>query len=285
MNINGQMMSKYSTDRYNLNDRKLVSILDDLTLWSAPFGLMLLDKVDYRKNINVLDIGSGLGFPLVELSQRLGNTCRVYGIDPWNEGIERINQKLDVWNITNVEMVEGFAEELPFDDDFFDLIISNNGINNVRDDKKVFSEINRVSKKNAQLIITVNLPETMHEFYSVYKEILQDLGKEEEIEKVKEHITLKRKPIEYTEQLIEEAGFKVREVIKEEFSFKYADCTSMFNHYSIRLMFFDSWVKILNKNDIDLVFSEIEKRLNDSASKSNGLKLSIPYVCIDAVKQ
>ena len=70
-------MDKYLNTKYNLDDSKIVSVIDELPLWSAPFGLKLLDKINYRKNITALDIGSGLGFPLLEVAMRLGNSCKV----------------------------------------------------------------------------------------------------------------------------------------------------------------------------------------------------------------
>ncbi len=72
------MTSDYLNEIYDLNDPALVSIIDELPLWSAPFGLKLLDKVMFHPNMNVLDLGCGLGFPLLELANRLGdNSDRV----------------------------------------------------------------------------------------------------------------------------------------------------------------------------------------------------------------
>ncbi len=72
--------------RYDVHDPDVVSAIDDAPLWSAPFGMKLLEVVKLRKQIRALNIGSGMGFPIIELSQRLGETCRVYGIDPCRGG-------------------------------------------------------------------------------------------------------------------------------------------------------------------------------------------------------
>jgi ubiquinone/menaquinone biosynthesis C-methylase UbiE len=127
-----EKMKDYLKLVVDTKDPNLVSVIDELPLWSAPFGLRLLDIIELKKNINVLDLGCGLGFPLIELSQRLGQTSQVYGIDPWTEALDRVRYKLQVYNIKNVKLVNGFAENMPFDTDYFDLIASNNGINNVR---------------------------------------------------------------------------------------------------------------------------------------------------------
>ena len=126
-------MQEYLKHEVDTGDARLVSVIDELPLWSAPFGLRLLDAIQLKKNLKVLDVGCGLGFPLIELSQRLGESSQVYGIDPWKEALDRIKLKLQVYKIKNVELHDGYAEEMPYEDEYFDLIVSNNGINNVQD--------------------------------------------------------------------------------------------------------------------------------------------------------
>ena len=67
----------------NFDQVKVISAFDELPLWSAPFGLKLLDAIDYKTDMTVLDVGFGSGFPLTELAMRLGNSSVVYGIDSW----------------------------------------------------------------------------------------------------------------------------------------------------------------------------------------------------------
>jgi len=57
-------------------------VYDELPLWSASFGLHLLEPVVLCDNVSVLDVGSGCGFPALELAQRMGRNCTVIGIDP-----------------------------------------------------------------------------------------------------------------------------------------------------------------------------------------------------------
>ena len=270
---------------FDLNDENLVSVIDDLPLWSAPFGLKLLDTVNLKPNLNVLDIGSGMGFPIIELSQRLGNSCNVFGIDPWNKAIDRAKLKMKIWEITNLQIIEGKAEQLPFENDYFDLIISNNGTNNVDDEEKVFSEISRTAKSGAQLVITVNLPETMIEFYDVYERVLIENNKIDEVEKLKTHIHSKRKPLSRTREIIENAGFEINEIFEDSFSFMYLDGTTMFNHFMIRLAFMGSWRNILHKNDEQTIMDAIEIEMNKIAEAKGELSLTIPWVCINSSKK
>src|SRR5258708_9194598 len=52
-------------------------LYDELPLWSAPFGLLLLEHVKLRPGLTILDVGAGTGFMSIELalqSRRSGHS-------------------------------------------------------------------------------------------------------------------------------------------------------------------------------------------------------------------
>jgi arsenite methyltransferase len=277
-------MQEYLKTKYDLTNPDIISVIDDLPLWSAPFGLKLLDTIIYRQNLKVLDIGSGNGFPIIELSQRLGETCKVYGIDPWQEAVDRIRLKIKMWEIKNVELFVGKAESLNFEDNYFDLIVSNNGTNNVEDEEMVFAEISRVAKKGAQLVLTVNLPETMKEFYQVYEKVLAKENKTTEKKRLKDHIFSKRKPLSYTKNLIEKVGFEIKSVFEDSFNLRFTNGSAMLNHSLIKFAFSEPWKNVVKEKDINSIFAEIEKELNEVSQKTGEINLTIPWVCVDGRK-
>ena len=257
---------------------------DELPLWSAPFGLALLDTIRLQHGMNILDIGSGSGFPMLEIAERAGASCMIYGIDPSDDAILMINQKKEAKGMKNVQIVKGFAEKLPFEDNFFNLIVSNNGINNVEGPEKALKECFRVSSKGGQMVITVNIPETMIEFYHVFEETLRKHGMHEEIGKMKDHIFEKRKPVDYIKAQIEESGFTVKHGKLDSFKYRYVDGTAFFNHFLIRNYFMPSWVSIVPAVSQMKIFNEIESNLNDTAREKRGLTITIPFVLIDCEK-
>ena len=277
-------MDEYLKTSYDLNNKEIVSIIDELPLWSAPFGLKLLDKINYRKNITALDIGSGLGFPLLEVAMRLGNSCKVYGIDPWKTAVERTKTKMKIYDITNVKLITGVAEQTPLPDNSVDLIFSNNGLNNVNDIKSVLSECFRVSKIGAQLVFTYNTERTMIEFYSVMEEVLRDRNMLNEIGLMKKHIYKKRKPVDEFRLLLEESGFLVNEIHRDEFFIAFTDGTTMFNHFLIKLAFIGSWKEFVPDERHKEIFAEVKKRLNEIARNNGSLKLTVPYILMDCEK-
>lgn len=262
---------------YNSDDTNLVSIIDELPLWSAPFGLTLLDSITLKKNIKALDIGSGTGFPLIELAMRLGETCEVYGIDPWKTARERAEQKINTIGLKNVKILNSAAEDIPFENETFDLVVSNNGINNVRNFEKSLSEISRVAKTNADFVFTVNLDETMIEFYNEYRNFLKEKKMFTEIEKLNHHIYEKRKPVDEIKSLLKKSEFKTDKVILDKFFLRYVDGTTMLNHFLIRLAFIEPWRKILPDYKEAEIFYEIENRLNKISERNGELILTVPF--------
>jgi SAM-dependent methyltransferase len=266
---------------YNIDDVDIVSAIDDLPLWSAPFGLKLLDMVRLRRNIRALDIGCGLGFPAIELAGRLGATCKVYGIDPWTRAIERARAKIRAWGLDNIEIIEGKAELLSFADAYFDLVVSNNGTNNVDDEEQTFREIGRVTKPGGQVVLTMNLPETMIEFYTAYRKVLHRLNKTSELDRLDAHIHEKRKPLSHTKGLLANAGLELVEVHEDAFTMRYTDGTAMLDNFIIKLAFLASWTGVLEAGDVGPVFEAVEHELNRAADEKGGLTLTVPWVCLD----
>jgi arsenite methyltransferase len=277
-------MKNYLTHSFSTDDFDLVSVIDELPLWSAPFGLRLLDAVELRSHVNALDIGCGFGFPLIEIAQRLGTSSKIFGIDPWARAIERAHLKINKYGIENVEVIKGVAERLPFADNSFDLIVSNNGINNVQDIVQTLSECYRTARLGAQFLMTANLEDSMIEFYAVLEETLAANGMDENITRMKDHIYSKRKPLKEMENMLESAGFKIKSVHQDSFRMNFLDATAMFNHSLIKYWFLDGWKSVVDQDDLAKVFDQVEERLDAIARKKRELILTIPYVTIDCRK-
>ena len=277
-------MENYLKTSYSLNDADVVSVMDELPLWSAPFGLKLLDKINYRKNISAVDIGSGLGFPLLEVAMRLGNSCKVYGIDPWEAAVERAKKKIEIYGISNVKMISGFAEKIPLPDNSIDLIISNNGLNNVNNLRAVFEECGRISRTGAQLVFNFNTDKTMFEFYTVLENIFLEKNMQKEHDLLKRHIYIKRKPVEEFQILLENNGFTIIETLFDEFSITFVDGTTMLNHFLLKLAFIESWKEFIPEEKQVEIFGEVEKRQNKIAESKGSIKLTIPYILMNCEK-
>ena len=101
----------------------------------------------------VLDVGSGAGMDSLVAAQMVAPGGFVTGIDMTSEMLARARESARELGATNVEFVEGEAEELPFADASFDVVISNGVIDLVPDKDAVFSEMYRVLRPGGRVQI------------------------------------------------------------------------------------------------------------------------------------
>jgi SAM-dependent methyltransferase len=104
-----------------------------------PFALGPL-----RPGERVLDLGSGAGTDSLIAAQMIGPTGRVTGIDMTPQMLAKARASAAAMGCTNVEFVLGEAETLPFENEAFDVVISNGVIDLLPDKDAVFAEIRRV---------------------------------------------------------------------------------------------------------------------------------------------
>lgn len=103
---------------------------------------------------SVLDLGSGAGLDCFMAAKETGPTGRVIGVDMTKEMINKANFNLFKTTFTNVEFRLGEIENLPVEDNFIDVVISNCVINLCEDKQKVYNEIFRVLKSGGRIAIS-----------------------------------------------------------------------------------------------------------------------------------
>jgi SAM-dependent methyltransferase len=99
----------------------------------------------------VVDIGSGGGFDSFIAAKQVGPGGQVIGVDMTEEMLGKSRSTAGQLAFSNVEFREGLAENLPVEDKWADVIISNGVINLCADKRRVFSEIFRVLRPGGHL--------------------------------------------------------------------------------------------------------------------------------------
>lgn len=275
-------MTDYLSYKFE-DSEEFISTFDELPLWSASFGLLLFKHLVLKPNLTVVDIGSGAGFPLLELAGRLGSSCKLYGIDPWKNANARSKQKIKNYGYSNVEIIESSAEQIPFPGNSVDLVVSNLGINNFEQPQSVFTECYRILKPGGKLVLTTNLDGHWKTFYTVFEDTLRQLNKKEYIEKLVEQQT-NRGTIKSITGLFTDSGIKVSRYFEEKFEMKFLNGSAFLNHHFVKLGWLSSWLEIFPDNERAEIFHLLQENLNSFSEKSNGLSLSVPMAFIEGVK-
>lgn len=106
-----------------------------------------------REGEAVLDIGSGAGVDAILAAMMVGPQGRVAGIEMVPEMLARAKKNLGMTDLKNVTFIQGSAEEIPFPDASFDVVISNGVLNLIVDKAKALEEALRVLKPQGRLLI------------------------------------------------------------------------------------------------------------------------------------
>lgn len=110
--------------------------------------------VDLEEGERVLDLGSGMGIDVFLASERVGSEGLAVGMDASEEMVRKANRIAKRRGYDNVEFRRGEMEELPFEGESFDVVISNCVINLSTDKLKTYREIYRVLKPNGRILIS-----------------------------------------------------------------------------------------------------------------------------------
>ena len=140
---------------------------------------------DIKKGDHVLDLGSGAGNDCFVARAIVGEMGKVTGLDFTDAMIEKAiinNKKL---GYANVEFIRGDIEEMPFQENTFDVIVSNCVLNLVPDKEKAFSEMMRVLKPGghfcvSDVVIKGQLPEKFINDLEMYTGCVSGAIKESE---------------------------------------------------------------------------------------------------------
>jgi arsenite methyltransferase len=260
----------------DLNDPKVVEVYDDLPLWSAMAGQLLLRYLPLAPELRVLDVGCGTGFPTLELAQRLGPAASVIGIDPWAAAVVRARRKAKIWEVNNVTFINGDATTMPFPDSSFDLIVSNLGLNNFEDPVTALAECRRVARPGSRLALATNLQGTMAEFYAIFRSVLNAPA----AQAVDIHVA-HRATIPGIFALLERTGFQPGRSVEQRMAMRFANGTALLRHSFIRIGFLPAWRSLVLESEWPEVFERLRAALDAHAAKHDWLQLIVPMAYVE----
>jgi arsenite methyltransferase len=113
-----------------------------------PFSLRELKPGEH-----VVDVGSGAGIDSLIAARMVAPGGQVIGVDMTPVMVEKARNAADEAQLENVTFRQAYGEELPIDDDWADVVISNGVLNLMPEKTAGLQEMARVLKPNGRLQI------------------------------------------------------------------------------------------------------------------------------------
>lgn len=123
-------------------------------------------------NKRLLEVGVGAGTDFIQWI-RAGAEC--YGIDLTPEAIDHVNRRLEVYGLECKDLLVADAEDLPFVDNYFDLIYSWGVIHHSPNTIKALEEIIRVLKPGGEAKVMIYNRHSLLAFFFWVKHALLKL--------------------------------------------------------------------------------------------------------------
>ncbi len=165
---------KYLLKHYQQTNRLQIRADYQAKFRSAPqpFVDWVLDHLPIKGNERVLDAGCGTGAYLFPLAQRLPQGT-VTGIDIVPEMIDLLRSKLD--DDSNIQLQQADIQQLPFEDQTFDLVLANFVLFHVEDIFKAISECKRVLKPGGVAVFATGTSQ-LSRLDTIHRTALKQLG-------------------------------------------------------------------------------------------------------------
>lgn len=106
-----------------------------------------------QRGEQVVDVGSGSGMDSLIAARKTAPKGKVIGVDMTATMVKKAREAARKAQIQNVDFLMGFAEELPVEDGWADVVISNGVLNLTPDKSATLEEMARVLKPNGRLQI------------------------------------------------------------------------------------------------------------------------------------
>jgi SAM-dependent methyltransferase len=162
---NPKTLPKQSVTSHALRVRQ--EIYDRYSVPRLDYGTWVLDRLQWQGDEHILDVGCGPGDYYHRIRQKWPG-IHYYGLDTSADMLEQ--------HPAPYGLALGFAENLPYADGVFDVVMANHMLFLLDDPNSALDEFQRVLKPNGLLIAATNSLQTMPEIQALMRRALVLLG-------------------------------------------------------------------------------------------------------------
>lgn len=152
----------------------LYNLISKTGIFQRSYDILVQDILRYGNKWNLLDVGTGPGWLLVKL-YRQSPTLHVHGIDISPAMVAQAQANVYEAGLSGViEVKEGDACTIPYEDGFFDVVVSTGSIHHWKEPVRALNEIYRVLKDGGYALVYDVVSDTPQ---SVLKRAAREFGR------------------------------------------------------------------------------------------------------------
>lgn len=138
----------------------------------GPWAKRLIEKADPKRGERVLDVGCGTGIVARQVASRLGPSSAVTGLDS-SPNMLAVARSAATREGLTVDWREGSAEQLPFPEGSFDLVLCQFALMFFAEKGAALAEMRRVVSKSGRVLVSVWQGLDRHPFYQALHHVIQ----------------------------------------------------------------------------------------------------------------
>lgn len=238
----------------------------------APWASHLVDLAEPRSGERALDVACGTGIVARTLARSVGPTGAVVGLDLSRSMLE-VASAAAMGEALDIELVEGRAESLPFDDHTFDLVTCQFGLMFFSDRAAALREMRRVLRPTGRIAVSVWQGIDRHPFYQILDSVIRNRL---DVSSVPEYFTLGDS--DRLRGLFDDSGFNDVDIVSESMTSRFPDpdefLTGYIDVYTAAIPSKQSLDLQAREAMADAIRSDMTEPLRE---RTNGDQLVLPF--------
>lgn len=254
-------------------------------VWTQPFGRLLLSQLKPSElgKSTVLDVMCHAGYPGLDLLRRYRD-ARLIAIDPSAALIELARRKAGALVGRRVFFRTEPAEPtLPFDEGVYDLVLSNLGLYDAAQPRRLLHEMARVARPGALVLATLPLAGSFGEFYALMADLVE--GRPREAARLEAHLTSSPDAAALYNWAAD-AGLEDIAVVVQPFSLLLAGAADLFFAPVIEYGPLTAWKSILGDRgpEMQADFNQLREAIDSKCLDGRPFVLTVRAACLRARK-
>lgn len=279
-------MANYSDNR----DAKELAYIYDLYFvpgWREVFDQFVDEEVKLPEEGKFLDASCGTGGYAIDLASRLGNKGEVVGIDESAERLALAQGKVEIKKLENIRFAQGSLENLGVAEADYDFVVADLSLISPTELLErlndILTELKRVAKSGATVVVKLATRGSFDEFYSIYWEALYEADLLEYTSQLEDLIN-ERMTVEQVEAAAHNVGFRHIESLTQKNHFEYESATDFFSAPLIENAFLGHWLGILASEGEEQQVQEALTRIIDRECSDGNFDVSAKATLLIAKK-